>query len=302
MPKISEGSVALTGLFALAIWLFVALPYIYGPTPSGYRNEPHSSEPAKAASTEPKGTASAPFFVQVIPAPKSAEESAQEAEDREEKKNADRWLVRWTFALFAATIGLILATGILGFFAWRQAKDMKESVAAANRSVVISERALTELEAPFTAIKVMESGLTRKYSEMGHDFGILQFAITNHGRTPARLVELVDKTHLVPRTGGLPPQINLGYRSKNTMPYGVIAPPDSESQPFSQNLLGNHMNELAADPVLLKSNAIFFYGFVRYETIFKQTYRMGFCYIFDMFSEQWLLSGDENYNYLIRED
>jgi hypothetical protein len=151
MPKISEGAVALTGLFALAIWLFVALPYLYGPAPLVHKHEPQSSEAAKPTSTEPKGTAAAPFFVQVIPTPKPAEERAQDAEDREEKKDADRWLVRWTFALFAATIGLILATGVLGYFAHRQARDMKESVAVAAKSAeaaMLSTRAAIALQLP----------------------------------------------------------------------------------------------------------------------------------------------------------
>jgi hypothetical protein len=72
---------------------------------SDNQHERHGDRPASPADAEPKGSASAPFFVQAIPAPKPAEERAQEAEDREEKKHADRWLVRWTFALFAATIG-----------------------------------------------------------------------------------------------------------------------------------------------------------------------------------------------------
>jgi predicted LPLAT superfamily acyltransferase len=66
-----------------------------------------------------------------MPSPKSAEERAQEAEEREEKKSADRWLVRWTAALFAATVGLILATGVLGYFGLQQSRDMKASISAA---------------------------------------------------------------------------------------------------------------------------------------------------------------------------
>lgn len=129
----------------------------YSPGPIGgqhksdHQNTTHSAEPAQSSSEQPHGTASAPFFVQVMPAPKSAEERTEEKDDREEKKAADRWLVRWTFALFAATIGLILATGVLGYFAYRQANDMKESVAVARMSAdaaTLSARAAIALQLP----------------------------------------------------------------------------------------------------------------------------------------------------------
>lgn len=40
------------------------------------------------------------------------------------------WLARWTFALFAAIVGLIQATALLGYFAYRQYRDKKASIAA----------------------------------------------------------------------------------------------------------------------------------------------------------------------------
>ncbi len=85
------------------------------------------------------------------------------------------------------------------------------------------------------------------------------------------------------------------------MPRGVLSPPGDESQPFIRNLLADHMNELAADPILLKNNDIFFYGFIRYETIFNERFRMGFCFMFDRYIDRWLLSGDSKHNYLERE-
>jgi hypothetical protein len=185
--------------------------------------------------------------------------------------------------------------------AMKQDLRTREAIEVSNRSAEVAERALTELEAPFTAIKIIDTGLIKKTGEIGHDFAILQFSVTNDGRTPARLVELVDKTILVEIEGSTPLPMNLDYRSRNTMPYGVISPPNSESQPFTQHLLMNHMNELAADTLILKNKTLFFYGFVRYETIFKQRYRMGFCYFYDRYSNRWILTGDENYNYLTKE-
>ena len=134
MPKITEGQYALGGLTALAVWVFVALPFIYSQGEVSAQKTSYTDQPEQHRATEPRGTPAAPFFVEVVPTPKSAGELAQEAEDRDEKKSADRWLVRWTASLFFATIGLIVATASLGYFAFRQMRDMKESIAAAKQA------------------------------------------------------------------------------------------------------------------------------------------------------------------------
>lgn len=271
MPRLSRRDLFIGGLFFFAFWLFVVLPFLYG-VPRHSQDQTSN----RCSSEEGKNYG---FW---------------EKADCDPTAYFTLWLVGFTGVLAGSTVGLWFATFLLYRAGEKQLGLLK-------RSADISERALTELEAPFTAIKIIDTGLIKKTTGMGHDFAILQYSITNDGRTPARLVELVDTTRLVPVQTGNPPPINLDYRSRNTMPYGVISPPNSESQPFTQNLLANHMNELAADPIPLLTKVIFFYGFVRYETIFKQTYRMGFCYMFDKFSERWILTGEENYNYLAKE-
>jgi hypothetical protein len=239
--------------------------------------------------------------------PKPSEESAKSTKQVSDEALAfyTLWLMAFTGVLAVATIGLGIATIGLYVTGEKQLRfGIRSSIRQGNstkKSIEIAERALTELEAPFTAIKIIDTGLIRRTTGIGHDFGVLKFSITNDGRTPAKLVELVDKTIFVPIGSGNPPPINLDYRTRNIMPHGVISPPNNESQPFTRNVLADHMNELAADTLVLKSKAFFFYGFIRYETIFKQTYRMGFCYMFDKFSERWILTGEDNYNYLAKE-
>jgi hypothetical protein len=139
MPKITEGTFALGALSAVAMWLVVVLPVYYGPPQSSQQMHEATHEAGQAAYAKRDGSAAAPFVVQVIPTPKSAEERTQEAEDREEKKSADKWLVRWSAALFAATIGLIFATLVLGYFGLQQSRDMKHSIAAALEANRIAE-------------------------------------------------------------------------------------------------------------------------------------------------------------------
>jgi hypothetical protein len=142
MPKLSEGTVAVGGLLALAIWLLVGLPMLYAPPfgELGQQKYTTSSEStSQPTNNKPDGSASAPFVVQMVPGPKSAQERSQEAEDREEKKSAEKGLVRWTAALFVATVGLILATAVLGYFGFQQSRDMKASIAVAAKAANAAE-------------------------------------------------------------------------------------------------------------------------------------------------------------------
>ena len=143
-----------TGFF-LAGSLFWGLTYqSQHPVQTEHHSEPQGAP--QSAEGEPRGSRTAPFFVEVIPTPKSAEERAQEAEDREEKKTADRWLVRWTAMLFAATVGLILATGVLGYFGFHQARDMKASIAAAKEANQISRENFLLSQRPWIAIEIRQ--------------------------------------------------------------------------------------------------------------------------------------------------
>jgi hypothetical protein len=97
--------------------------------------ELHSGQSTQPTQSKPEGTAGSPFFVQVLPSVKPSEERAQEEDDRQEKKEADRALVRWTQGLFLATVALVLATIVLGYFGYRQSKDTKESIGIARRAL-----------------------------------------------------------------------------------------------------------------------------------------------------------------------
>lgn len=82
-----------------------------------YRYQPYPVL-ASQKTSNPNGSPQTPYFVQVLPGP-------HEDEDRLDRKSADTWLGRWTTALFFATFFLFAATGVLGWFAWRQAQDTK---------------------------------------------------------------------------------------------------------------------------------------------------------------------------------
>jgi hypothetical protein len=86
MLRITEGQYALGGLTLLALWLFIALPLLNSPVEIDAQKPGAIGQGEHQRAAEPKGTPEAPFFVEVIPTPKSADERTQEAEDRKEKK------------------------------------------------------------------------------------------------------------------------------------------------------------------------------------------------------------------------
>jgi hypothetical protein len=123
MPKISDGRLAL-GLFAaFAFWLFAVLPFLYGPPPrfaeTSSPPKTHSDQAGQRSAAKPDGSISAPFFIRI---PKTAEETAEEAEDRNEKASTDRWLMIFTGAVALFTLLLVWATVLLYRAGERQLK------------------------------------------------------------------------------------------------------------------------------------------------------------------------------------
>jgi hypothetical protein len=220
MLKFSEGTFALGGLAVFAFWLFVCLPILNLPSKVDSQQRQYASESKQESDAEPKGTAQAPFFVEVMPTPKTAGERAQEAEDREEKKSADRWLVRWTAALFLATVGLMFATGVLGYFALRQSRDMRDSIASAARAAVAMEQVAQHIEiSAQAAVDSVVSVRERTAMQMRAYLAVIVFQavyqernrelrfegkplIVNSGQTPAHNVRFRAKSDILP--GQLP--------------------------------------------------------------------------------------------------
>jgi hypothetical protein len=193
MPKISEGATALGMLAALSIWLLVVLPFLYG-LPSGHNvsspaQQETAEQPHASAGGKPDGSVSAPFAVQIMPSPKSAQERIQEAEEREEKRSADRWLVRWTAALFAATVGLILATGVLGYFGLQQSRDMKHSIAAAQEANKIAHNNAIADRRAWLDVSDVELRCPTSFIEEAFTYKV-SYKIANLGRTLARNVHV----------------------------------------------------------------------------------------------------------------
>ena len=209
MPKLSEGSIAIGALILFAAWLFIGLPWIFYPS-EHIQYVVVDSTHAQNTDAEPKGSAKSPFFVQVMPGSDAAQKRAEEAEDREEKKESDRALVRWTKALAFATIGLILATCVLGIFAWRQSRDTQDSISVARKSAEAAEMQAAIMASVEGPIPVVAALKLAEYANIPGETIItdpvppgplrpncrILFAIENKGRSPLRMKEICIEKHI----------------------------------------------------------------------------------------------------------
>jgi hypothetical protein len=200
------------------------------------RGQTGKSRQAEAESTKrpdalnQQGTEASPFFIKLIPTPKTLAEAAQDAKDREEKTANDRKLVEFTRKLVIAT-GILAAIGFLqlavfGYQAYQlretvqaatdQSKAMERSIAEANRlasamenaakDIAVSARAATDSVA---AVKERTAQQMRAYLSVIVGSGVYQEReknfkfqgkplLVNTGNTPAHKVTFRASAAILP--------------------------------------------------------------------------------------------------------
>lgn len=201
-----------------------------------------------------------------------------------------------TVTLNIVQVGLGLITLVGLFYTIRYTRITADAAVAGTK---VAERALTQLEAPFLAVHFVDQGINAK-TVHGVVFNNLRYCIRNYGRTAAHIVELDDFVNCV-EIGSQPSPLNPDRRGR-PMPYGVIAPPSADTQEFNTvthfDLFGGESGRNVGDVV----NAAFFQGFVRYRDIFDGRYIFGFCFVFDLKGNRWVLMGGEDHNYCRKDD
>jgi hypothetical protein len=196
-----------------------------------------------------------------------------------------------------AAFTVILAISTIGL--WVSTSQLWE---ASNRSAKIAERALTELEVPFIALKVIDPGIMTRISVNGQPMLFpgftIEFCFANYGRTPAILTELKTDMKVI-EIGKLPGAIDPN-KSGKVYPFGVMVGPNDKSSPstrfFSEFISRNEMKAVE-DGV----RDLFLIGFVKFTDIFLSKYTLGFCAKFDRKGGRYVLEGQEGYNYQTKE-
>jgi hypothetical protein len=328
MPKCSEGRIALGGLAAIFIWAFIALPILYYPPPHSAEisRQELSRQPQRATEGEPKGTEQSPLFIKLLPGPKTAEEVAQEAEDRNEKASADRWVIifngliaLFTAALVGANIALWRAgehqIRLIGDNAAQQSKDMQASVAAAERaasgamigaraaqkSAETAEKAFSNLERPYVfafGVRRLEADTER----VGGFEPFVTYSVANYGKTPA-IIENVrvgfsigefhpDGPTRVDDTNDLliSPIMGAGERRDDLI---EIFPAGME-----RTLHRDEAGKAYAIPAMKSAEDLFFRIIIDYRGAFSHGHECGFCWRYNRATGHFVQHGHEDYNYV----
>jgi hypothetical protein len=143
--------------------------------------QPETAVTQEKSHEDERGTEQSPLIVKVAPAPKTDDERAEETKERARIANADRKkeesdaklveftgeLAFFTKSLFLATAALVIATLGLGVAAFRQSRDMKSSIAAANKAADAAKQsadALTATERGILIEKISSVDFKRAYS------------------------------------------------------------------------------------------------------------------------------------------
>jgi len=140
MPQLSKGKWPLGVVAVFAVWLLASLVFAYPNFEVAAQPQTKGQTPAQNSNEQPKGTAQAPFLVELLPTPKSAQENAHETQEHSENQTLERRLANWTVVLAIATVGLIIATGVLGVISYLELRSNEKTIKA---SVDLAQSAIT---------------------------------------------------------------------------------------------------------------------------------------------------------------
>jgi hypothetical protein len=278
MRRITEGQYALGALTVFAVWVFFGLPLLAAYQAAQFAVPPEYAKPHESGdgATDHKNNKSEPSKtvwerIAVLP----------ERTIDDPVAFFTAWLVAFTGVLAVSTV-----------FLW----------SATKRTALIAERAMTELEAPFISIKIIEPGIQWNQAARAVTGGMLRFTYINYGRTPATIFESFEDFRAVMPGDGLPRPINARNERGAPMPWGVVAPPDGkETEPFTFNIFAGTLIEASRNPNILRDGIPFFLGFVMFGDIFGNLYTLGFCFLFDRNGNRFVLAGGDEYNYCRKE-
>lgn len=218
--------------------------------------------------------------MQVIPAPKSARERVEEAQDREEKRSAELSLVRWTFALFLATVGLILATGVLGWFGFQQSRDMKASIGAAQSAaraaenqLALSRDAMVTTERAFVFCERVDAHWTAKKETEEITEWTFTIVWKNSGKTPTKRGRSNANSWIAIGVGDLPG--DFGFPDYDRVSANIMIGPNGDMHSGQFAIPIDTLQKLHA-----KRGHAYIWGWCDYDDIFAGTlrHRAEFCF------------------------
>lgn len=256
------------------------------------QEQPTSQAPAANTQSNRQKPAPPPIIINIIPAQKSEDERAYEAKEQHEKAELDRKLVDlteelayFTAGLFVATVALVLATGVLGYFGWRQARDMKTSIISVHRP---------RLRVRNFAVNTDRSSLgphlifDQRHPVQG------QIYIANIGGSKATLIEA--SCHVFANQMGLP--MVRPYEGREPSPVDIMTVPipagSSIFLTFSDNVFATQEE---ADRAREGHHPVYILGFLVYKDDLDVARRTAFCRRYDSVNRRFVIVENTDYEY-----
>lgn len=172
-------------IFAVAI-LLATIVNLRAQSQEALPPKPQTQGSQEPAAHDQRGTEQFPAFVKIIPSPKTEAEAAKEAQDREEKSDSDRWLIRWTAAVAAFTF-VLAAVGAWQGIQLKRSVDLLAQSERAQMFVIVHSEHLRFL------ISVAERHAKEGPDEEGviySDVADVTYSFKNYGKTPAIVREI----------------------------------------------------------------------------------------------------------------
>jgi hypothetical protein len=204
-----------------------------------------------------------------------------------------------TLSQIQIAIGVVTLLG-LGATVYYTRQTAKAAIEATN----VARRALTELEAPIVALKVIEAGLFLR-GEGPSEYLMLEeegvsFCFANYGRTPALLTEQRSELCLC-RKGHLPDPIE-PPQGGTPYPFGLWVGGGGQSLK-SIRKFADYLDDTGQYHLRNAVNDydLFLFGFIKFTDIFDNRYTVGFCARFEGKEGRFFLDGGNQHNYEDKE-
>jgi hypothetical protein len=247
-----------------------------------------SSSPKPAANNK-QGTKEIPLVVEILPAKKTNEDAATETQEREEKATNERVARGGIYANIVLSFLLVMANGALFLYTRKAANAAKKSAEVAERGLLELESARIQINLPPTQPALMWGS---------HAGPAVDYNLTNHGRTPATIVDA--RVKMIVFVGdqwpdrGTAEEFTVHDTTRNLLPGG-------STEGFHASL-GRELTDAEEQGLRVdKGHRVYFVGRIKYDDIFRRRHTRWFCYkrfpvVNDPKRFSWAERGPEQYN------
>jgi hypothetical protein len=265
---------------ALTIAIFLALGGGSSGKPRGHIDPSNpSTQSQQSTNPDQRGTEQSPFVVKVIPTPPTPEEANHLAAQESDKSNADWWLVKFNGGLVLVGVLQLVVFGLVFGF---QGVQLKRTVVATKQSAdaLISVEAATlfVFAGLDTVNDIAKAGFWDKSESMwDHEInrpGISYF-FKNIGRSGAIIREISER---VVASENIPEIPSLPTLREALLDEMVVEP----TMPSSTYVATMREKFTIGDAVKFQKEKldIWFYGYVRYDDIFKRRHKLRYLFRF----------------------